>query len=251
MIQSRHMNLGIIGFGQFGQFAANHLRGQLSVTVWDLRDLRKRAAAIGATWGTLAEAASKEFVLLAVPMAELPGCLDSIASYLSPGALLMDGCSVKVRPVQWMLEKVPTGTEIIGLHPLFGPQSGRGGVVGMSIVMCPARTQRADVVRQFLEERGLVVHVTSPEQHDRAMAQTQALAQFLSRGLVLSGFEDHELKTPAYERLQRMVEMLRPDSKELFEDMHRLNPFATEERRKLLESLLKIHRELESLPRDA
>ena len=45
-----------------------------------------------------------------------------------------------------------------------------------------------------------------------------------------------------------MVEMIRHDSKELFHDMNRLNPFAAEERRRLLEALLQIHRDLESLP---
>ena len=56
---------------------------------------------------------------------------------------------------------------------------------------------------------------------------------------------------PGFDRLMRMVDMMREDSTELFEDMNRLNPFAAEERRRLLESLLQIHRELESLPPDA
>jgi len=251
MIQSRAMNLGIIGFGQFGQFAANHLRRIVHVTVWDLRDLRKRAAALGVTWGALADAASRELVLLAVPIAEMPACLEAVVPYLKPGALVMDGCSVKVLPVQWMLARVPAEVEVIGMHPLFGPQSGRAGVAGLSVVICPARSHRLDLLRRFLEEMGLVVHLSTPEEHDRAMAQTQALSQYISRGLILADIQDSPLKTPAFELLHRMVGMLKPDSKELFEDMHRFNPFAAEERRKLLEALLRIHRHLEDLPRDA
>ncbi len=248
MIQSAAVNLGLIGFGRFGQFATKHLRPRLDLVVWDLRDLRKKAAALGVSWGSLPEAASRDQVLLAVPISELPACLDQIAPHLKPGALLMDCCSVKVRPVEWMLRAVPEKIEVIGLHPLFGPQSGRAGVAGLTVVMCPSRASRADLLKRFLEEMGLVVHVATPEEHDRAMAATQALTQFLGRGLLQAGIEDRDLKTPAFDRLLRMVEMIRHDSPELFHDMHRLNPYAAEQRRRVLEALLRIHRELESPP---
>ncbi len=248
MIQSPAVNLGLIGFGRFGQFVSKHLRVRLNLVVWDLKDLRKKAAALGVRWGTLEEAASQPIVLLAVPISELPACLESVVPHLSPRALLMDCCSVKVKPVEWMLRAVPEATEIIGLHPLFGPQSGRGGVAGMTVVICPARSTKAELLKGFLEEGGLAVHVTTPAEHDRAMAATQALTQFIGRALVETGIKEGPLKTPAYDRLMKMVEFVRSDSPELFHDMHRLNPFAADERRRLLEALLKIHRELDAPP---
>jgi prephenate dehydrogenase len=250
MIHFRAMELGLIGFGRFGQFAAKHLWNRLEVTVWDLRDLRKRAAALRVRWGSLQKAASRDFVLLSVPISELPGCLDSVVPYLAEGSVLMDCCSVKVHPVKWMLERAPKGVDVIGLHPLFGPVSGGGGVAGLPIVVCPARTEKADLLRGFLEEAGLSVHTLTPEEHDRAMARTLVLTQFLGKGLLRTGITDSPFKTPGFDRLLRMVEMMRHDSTELFQDMNRLNPFAAEERRRLLESLLQIHRELESLPPD-
>lgn len=248
MIQSPAVNLGLIGFGRFGQFISKHLRTRLNLVVWDLRDLRKKAAALGVRWGTLDETASQPIVLLAVPISELPACLESAVPYLSPRTLLMDCCSVKVKPVEWMLEAAPAGTEIIGLHPLFGPQSGRGGVAGMIVVICPARTTRAELLKGFLEEVGLVVHVTTPAEHDRAMAATQALTQFIGRALLEAGIHEGPLRTPAYDRLAKMVEFVRHDSPELFQDMHRLNPFAADERRRFLEALLRIHRDLDAPP---
>jgi prephenate dehydrogenase len=248
MIQSAAVELGLIGFGRFGQFAAKHLRQRMDLTVWDPRDLRKKAAALGVRWGAMPDAASKGFVLLAVPISELPGCLTSISMHLEPGALLMDCCSVKVRPIRWMLEAAPAEVEVIGTHPLFGPQSGRGGVQGMQVVLCPARTRRAEMLKVFLQEMGLTVHVVTPEEHDRAMAATQALPHFLTRALIDAGLQDQPLKTPAFDRLMRMAEMLRHDSQELFHDMHRLNPYAALERRRLLEALLRINNDLEALP---
>jgi prephenate dehydrogenase len=244
------MNLGLIGFGHFGQFAAKHLRQRLNLVVWDARDLRKRAAAVGVRWGSREEAAAQEFVLLAVPVSALRACLEQIAPHLNPGALLMDCCSVKVRPVEWMLEAAPEDVEVLGTHALFGPQSGRAGVAGLKVVLCPVRTRRLDLVRRFLEEMGLVVEVAGPEEHDRAMAATQALAQFVGRGLIQAGIQDGPLKTPTFDRLLRLAEMLRTDAPELFRDMHRLNPFAAAERRKLLEALIRLHNQLESSSED-
>lgn len=241
-------SLGIVGFGRFGQLAAKHLRLRLDVMVYDLRDLRKRAASAGVAWGTLDETASRDFVLLAVPISDLPACLDAVVPSLRPGALLMDCCSVKVLPVRWMLERAPESVEIVGLHPLFGPVSGSGGVTGLPIVVCPARTGRSEMLRYFLEAAGLVVEETSPEEHDRTMAQTLVVAHFIGRGLMRSGLPETPLHTPSFDRLERMVAMVSDDSNQMFEDMNRYNPFAGEARRRVLEALLHIHRELETLP---
>ena len=243
-------SIGIIGFGRFGQFAAKHLRGRLDVTVWDLRDLRKQAAAVGVRWGSLQEAASREYVLLALPISELRSCLEVVCTVLRPGATLLDCCSVKVLPVRWMMELAPAEAEVIGLHPLFGPQSGSGGVAGLPIVVCPGRTQRMEQIAGFLVEAGLAVHVATPEEHDRAMAQTLVRAHFIGRGLMRAGIQEASLRTPSFDRLHRMVELVKDDSIQLFHDMNLFNPFAAEERRRLLEALLQIHRELESLPGD-
>src|SRR5262249_42275792 len=156
----------------------------------------------------------------------------SVAPSLSPGALLMDCCSVKVKPVEWMLKAAPEDTEVVGLHPLFGPQSGRGGVAGMTVVICPARTRRTDLLKSFLQDAGLSGLATTPAEHDRAMASTQALTQFIGRALSDAGMKEGPLRTPAYDRLAKMVEFVASDSPEMFHDMHRLNPFAADERRR-------------------
>lgn len=233
-------NLGLIGFGRFGQFAAKHLRSRLHLFVWDMRDQRKRAAALGLTWGTLEEAASCQFVLLAVPISEMPTVLAQIVPYLRPGALLMDVCSVKTTAVEWMLAAAPPEVEVMGTHPLFGPVSGRSGIEALSIVLCPARTTRAATVRQFLVDMGLHVTMTTPEEHDRQMAYAQALTHFLARGLAEAGLADQQLKTPAFERLLSIVENLTQDTPDLFQDIQRFNPYAAQVRSRLLEALRKI-----------
>jgi len=239
------LNLGLIGFGRFGQFAAKHLRTRMHLFVWDIRDQRKRAASLGLTWGTLEEVASCQVVLLATPATEIPSVLARIVRLLRPGALLMDVASVKTLPVQWMLAAAPDEVEVIGTHPLFGPHSGRGGIEGMTVVLCPARTTRCDQVVQFLAAMGVRSTVISPEEHDRQMAEVQALTHFVARGLDHAGLKDNDLKTPSFERLMQVVEALRDDSPETFHAMQTLNPWAAEARMRLLEALRALHKQLD------
>lgn len=234
------LNLGLIGFGKFGQFAARYLRTKLHLFVWDLRDQRKKAASLGITWGTLEETASCQVVLLAVPISEMPAALTRVVPYLRPGALLMDVCSVKMAPVEWMLAAAPENVEVMGTHPLFGPRSGRTGIDGFKVALCPARTSRTEMVREFLTAMGLQVIVTTPEEHDRQMALAQALTHFVARGLSEAGVVEQEMKTPSYERLLKVVENLTKDSPAMFEDLEAYNPFAEETRIKLLDALHRI-----------
>jgi len=231
------INIGVIGFGRFGQFAAQHLRPHMHLFVWDMRDQRKKAASLGLTWGTLEEAASCQVVLLSVPISEMPTALAQVGPYLRPGAILMDVCSVKMMPVEWMLAAAPTEVEVIGAHPLFGPRSGRSGIAGLTVVLCPARTTRETLVRRFLEGLGLKVVVTSPSDHDRQMAYAQALTHFVARGLSAAGISDQELKTPSYDRLLRVVEPLARENPKLFRELQQFNPFAAGVRASLLDAL--------------
>ena len=239
------LNLGLIGFGRFGQLAAKHLRHRAHLFVWDMRDLRKKAASLGLTWGTLEETASCQVVLLSVPISEMPEALARVVPHLRPGALLMDVCSVKMAPVEWMLAAAPPQVDVIGTHPLFGPGSARTGIDGLAIALCPARTRHLDRVRDFLEQMGLKVMITTPEDHDRQMATAQALTHYVARGLAEAGVADQELKTPSFERLLRVVENLTKDSPEMFHDLEAFNPFAEEARLRLLDALHRIDARLQ------
>lgn len=237
--------LGIIGFGDFGQFIVPHLREHFAITVCDCADRSGAAAKLGVEWGDLAEAAEAEAVLFAVPAQKLSAVLDAAAPALRQGALAVDLCSVKLKPLQLMREKLPGYVDVVGVHALFGPQSGKRGIAGLNAVLCPGRGGREGGVEKFLSETlRLKVFTRTAEEHDREMAYVQAVTHFVVRAIKDMELPDSELSTPAYEYLLNIRNLLGSDSRDLFLTIQNANPFAPAAREKLLDALRKVEGDL-------
>ncbi|HUP21188.1 MAG TPA: prephenate dehydrogenase/arogenate dehydrogenase family protein [Gemmatimonadota bacterium] len=224
-------DVGIVGFGRCGRLAAETLYPTCRVTVTDVRDLSRDAEALGVGWSDLAGVASRPWVLLAVPIRALPLVLDGVAPHLRGDALLVDTASVKVRPMEWMAERLPAGAAFAGTHPLFGPDSVReAGLAGQRIAVCaaPGREEAADEVAAFARRLGLEPVRVEPEAHDRDMARSQALAFLIARALKRAGIGPPELTTPSERRVFAALALTDADSSELYEDILALNPFAAE-----------------------
>ncbi len=235
------MELGIIGFGQFGQFTAAHLKEHFEVVVCDSADRSAEAADIGVGWADLKRVANCGTVVFAVPLSALDGVTKAAAPLLKPGTLCLDVCSVKIEPVRTMLETLPESVEIIGTHPLFGPQSGREGIDGMRVAVCPVRTTRTESVKKFLSDSlNLRVFEKSPEEHDREMAHVQALTHFVARALDELHVEGSELATVSYDELMRAARLVSEDSWELFRTIQQGNPYAEAKRRDFVAKLIEI-----------
>ena len=239
-------SLGIVGFGSFGRFAAEHLKPHFAVSVTDSRPLREEAERAGLEWRSSAEIARCEVVVLAVPAPALEPAILALGEELRPGALVIDVCSVKQRPIERMQELLPRDVEIVGTHPMFGPQSGRSGIARLKVVLCPVRGESAPRVRSFLEDRlQLQVLEMPPERHDRQMAYVQGLTHWMAKALREITLPDLDLSTPAYRHLLKIEEILRDDSDELFLTIQRDNPFAQEARRELVRRLEEIQQWIE------
>ncbi len=237
--------LGLIGFGAFGQFLARHLRPHFIARAWNRRDRSAEAAKLGVELVPLAEAAGSEIVVFSVPAQNLEEMLTAAAPHLKPGALALDVCSVKVRPVEQMLRLLPPATEIVATHPLFGPQSGKNGIAGLRSVVCPVRGERWQAVADFFrDELKLEVLIKTPEEHDRDMAYVQALTHLVARAIDQLNPPETALTTPAYERFLDLRRLLAEDSYELFLTIQRENPFARETREKFLRLLGELHNRL-------
>jgi prephenate dehydrogenase len=239
------MEIGIIGFGQFGQFMSRHLAKHFKVTAFDSVNREREANEIGVEWKPFEEVASKEVVTFAVPLKSFEDVLKRAAPILRKDALCLDVCSVKLKPIELMAEILPSSVEIIGTHPLFGPQSGRESIEGLKIAFCPIRTTKAYEVKKFLAgDLKLSVLEKTPEEHDKEMAHVQALTHFVARALFELHVEDSELATVSYDELMKAASLLSEDSWELFQTIQQGNPFAAERRKAFIETLLELENRL-------
>jgi len=238
--------VGVIGLGPFGQFIGKDLALWFDVTGYDIADRQKEATDHGLYWGTLEEAASKEVVILAVPLSSLEGVLRQMSVSVSPETLVMDVCSVKQTPINLMRKYLPAA-ELLGTHPLFGPQSAKDGWHGHKMAVCPITppSVKSESLLKFFRNEGLRLIEMSAEEHDREMAVVQGLTHFIARALVECEVQDSELATTAFDRLRKVMEILGEDSWELFATIENGNPFAGEVRQQFIARLAEIERRLQ------
>ena len=232
--------LGIVGYGRCGQLAAEVLETDFHVTATDVRDLSGQAAARGVAWGDIAACASKPTVLLAVPVRTIPHVLQAIAPHLPEGATVVDMASVKVEPMRWMAELLPAGVSRVGTHPLFGPESApERNIRGQRIVICEAEgyAPAARSIEVIARRLGLESIRLDPETHDREMARSQALVFLLARALASADLGGSQYGTPSERRVWSALNMTAADTDELYEDILKLNPFARESTRALIEAV--------------
>ena len=241
----KKLEVGIVGFGNFGQFFAKKLATAFDVSVWDCRDFSDEVDKMSVKWATLKQVADKEVVVLAVPLQSMEALFGQLALCLSPNALVMDVCSVKIEPIRLMRKYLPY-SDFLGTHPLFGPQSAKDGWYGHRLVICPvtAPSIKSELMLQFFRDQGLRLIELSAEEHDRQMASVQALTHFIARGLAGCEVSNSELSTTAFGHLFKVVELLGADSWELFKTIELGNPFAADIRQKFIQELENLERRL-------
>lgn len=234
MKKGSRTKIGLIGLGNFGRFLYPYLKKNSScVFVYDKKN-----------GDDIKPAASCDIVIYSVPAQNLEQALLESREYIKKGALVMDVCSVKAKPCELMEKYLPETTEIIGTHPLFGPNSAKWSISGHNIVLCDVRTERIEEVAIYLEQKyRLNAIVTSPKEHDMQMAYVQGLTHLLAK--VLNQIDTYRTqRTAAYDMLMKFKEILSHDSDALYNTIQKENPYAKIARDKFLEELIK---EIESI----
>ena len=79
------------------------------------------------------ETVSSDIVILSVPISEMERVCREMIPHIREGQLFVDTCSVKTKPLGLMEELFPENVQILGTHPLFGPDSGKDGIAGFKI----------------------------------------------------------------------------------------------------------------------
>lgn len=239
-------SIGIIGFGRFGRLTARYLAGDFSVVVFTRSDKDADIKACGAQPASFESACRQKIVILCMPISAMRETLRLVAPHLRENALVVDVCSVKVSPVQWMCELLPESVSILPTHPMFGPDSAADSLKNCKIVLCPERIadDQYEKIRRWLERQGLVVIRATAQEHDEKIAVSLSLTHFIGRSLSAFGARELDIDTEGYKRLMHILGVVSHDTWQLFEDMHTYNPYAQQKRQAFIDAMTDIHERL-------
>lgn len=225
--RSRSFNgpVGIIGFGAFGQLVAQRLRAHFTVLVCDIAPDLAAAKNLDVAVVPFETVAQCQVVIVAVPVSAMRSVATSLAPLLKPGTLVLDVGSVKAEPAAIMAQLLPPTVDIVATHPLFGPKSAGGGLAGLQIAICPIRGPRFRIAA-FCRKAGLEVIMTTPEDHDREIAQVQGLTHLVANLLVKMDIRETRMTTRSFQALMSAVDMVRHDAPDVMQAILRVNPHA-------------------------
>jgi prephenate dehydrogenase len=167
-------------------------------------------------------------VIVSVPIGATCDTIRRVGPHMKKEALLMDLTSLKTEPVRVMLES--SKSEVIGLHPLFGPDV--PSLAGQNIIICPGRGKKWHPwIKEILQKRGAALQESTPEKHDRMMAYVQGLTHIstILMGAVLreagmDGKEWEKYSTPVFRARMAMVEKVFKINPRLYAEIVALNP---------------------------
>ena len=225
--------VGIIGFNGFGEFLASKLDGLV-----DLHVSSRDPSVVPDKWrSTFEQAVECDYLILSIPLSAYEQVLRDVSSIIRSSTIIVDICSVKVRPTELLRLYVPHQKVVI-THPLFGPQSAADSLEGHTVVLCPDESdyESCVVVKKFCESLGLDVKEMSAEEHDKEMANVHALTFFVARTLLQMGVHDSTLHTPSFRRILDLADLEKHHSEDLFRTIQLANPYAEATRKRFIET---------------
>ena len=182
------MKLRIIGFGRLGRLITKYVAQDADVIVYEKfpsEETEKQIKEFGGTMGSLEEACNCPIVIPFVPISEFEKTLIEMKPFLKAGTLVADVCSVKKHPIDKMLEILPKDVQILGTHPMFGPDSAKESLFGCKIVLCNERIEENlyNDIKNYLNNHGLKVIESTADKHDEEISHSLLLTHFIGRTL--------------------------------------------------------------------
>jgi prephenate dehydrogenase len=217
----------VVGYGRFGELFCDMFASDYEIAVVEGDPARTGIAeSKGLKVIPLDQVGGFSAVLFAVPINALESVLSDAAQFISSGQLVMDVCSVKSRPAQWMRDLMPKA-RIVATHPLFGPDSASHGLSGLKVAVCRVNTD-TDEVSEMWRTKGLEVIETSPEAHDQDTAYSQGVTYIIARMVIRIAKRDIQFDTRSYRTLLQLADYSANDSEQLYHDMLHYNPYISE-----------------------
>ncbi len=224
--------IGIIGYGDFTKVMLEYLSPYAEIIV-SSRKNPSGDAGHGAVFANLDKVLACPIIIPSIPSQFFEEFFSSNASLINPSALVIDVCSVKVKPLAILDKLLPKTCSIIGTHPMFGPASIKksGGIMGLKLVISPIRASDEDIkkLEKFITDiLKLKLLRRTPQAHDKEMAYVLSLSHYIARVMDIMDIPESELSTMAYDELLAMKKIQAKDTWDLFESIMHDNPYASE-----------------------
>ena len=122
--------------------------------------------------------AQSDVVIINVPIRNTVEVIRAVGSAFRPGQLITDNTSIKTQPVAAMLEAVPPGVEVLGMHTVFGPAVDNLHQQNVIFTRTPASGELAREFEDIFYKYGAKITYSTPAYHDKQMALHQNLEHF-------------------------------------------------------------------------
>ncbi|RLN48875.1 hypothetical protein BBJ29_009135 [Phytophthora kernoviae] len=253
------LNIGIYGFGNFGQFLAKAMAKSHEVRATSRTDYSTVAAQLGCKYYSSETQLDQFFVgldvlVLGVSILSFESVLSKIPKHLLENLVIVDVLSVKTHPKQIMLKDLPESSSILCTHPMFGPESGKYSWRGLPMMFEKVRVVSGEhnhvmdnFLRIFETELCRMLEMTC-ESHDEYAASSQFLTHLTGRILSVQGVQNTPIDTRGFKNLVRLVEDTCKDSFDLFQGLYKFNPNSEQQIQKFHESLDEVTHQLGNKP---
>ncbi|PON83257.1 Prephenate dehydrogenase/arogenate dehydrogenase [Trema orientale] len=249
---STNLKIGIVGFGPFAQFLAKTIIKQghiLSAT--SRTDYSDLCVNLGVSFFRNTEAfleADNDVVLICTSILSSSEVLKSLPfQCLKRPTLFVDVLSVKEYPKNLLLQVLPEESDVLCIHPMFGPESGKNGWKGLTCVFERVRIRNEATCSSFLrifESEGCRMLEISCEEHDKMAAKSQFLTHTIGRVLSEMAIESTPINTKGFETLIQLKENTVKDSFDLYSGLFIRNRFAKQELENLELAIKKVKQKL-------
>ncbi|KAF8746368.1 hypothetical protein HU200_013385 [Digitaria exilis] len=235
------LRVGIVGFGNFGQFIAGGIQRQgHTVLAASRSDYSAYCADRGIRFFRSVDALCEEqpdVVLICSSILSTEGVVRAIPFHkLRPDTIVADVLSVKQFPRNLLLEILPPSFGIICTHPMFGPESGKHGWSKLPFVYDKVRVMedgdqvaKCDQFLSIFEQEGCRMVEMSCTEHDRYAAGSQFITHTIGRVLSQLNLKSTPINTKGYESLMQLTQNTVSDSFDLYYGLFMYNVNATEQ----------------------
>lgn len=228
------INIGIIGFGRFGQFIANQMakykdRSKFNIIATNRSDKSEDANKMNILFQNKEEFIKNEFdiIIFATSILSFEQVLYSYPKDFLLKSIIVDVLSVKEYPKK-VLNNYINGCNMINTHPMFGPDSAKYSWKDKKFVyhlenISEQFEDRSKIFLNFWKDMGCEMIEMTPEEHDMKAANSQFITHFIGRLLELCQCQNTDVDTDGYKSLLKIMDHTMNDSWDLFYALSKYN----------------------------